>query len=137
MIYKRGKKGTYWYRFMWQSKLVRETTKQTNDKVARNMESAHRTGLAKGLVGIREKKPKPTLKDFLKQEFLPYAEIRHNNKPLTLRYYKQGSDMLQKSSVAGRRLDELTDQDAQNFAREHPRSRPRVSIADCVLFAAC
>jgi hypothetical protein len=40
-IYKRG--GVYWYKFMWQKKLVRESTKQGNDKVARQMESAHRT----------------------------------------------------------------------------------------------
>jgi hypothetical protein len=46
MIYKRGK--TYWYKFMWQGKLVRESTKQGNDKIARQMESAHRTSLAKG-----------------------------------------------------------------------------------------
>jgi hypothetical protein len=41
MIYKRGK--FYWYKFMWDGRLVRESTKQGNDKVARNMESAHRT----------------------------------------------------------------------------------------------
>ena len=60
MIYKRGK--FYWYKFMWKGSLVRESTKQSNDKVARNMESAHRTSLAKGEVGIREKKAAPTLK---------------------------------------------------------------------------
>lgn len=32
MIYKRGRKGTYWYRFMFQGRLVRESTHQTNDK---------------------------------------------------------------------------------------------------------
>src|SRR5712692_1285078 len=85
MIYKRGK--FYWYKFMWQGSLVRESTKQSNDKVARNMESAHRTSLAKGEVGIREKKAVPTLKEFLKQEFLPYIEMRHATKPNTLRYY--------------------------------------------------
>ena len=63
MIYKRG--GTYWYKFVWHGKLVRESTKQGNDKVARQMESAHRTSLAKGEVGIREKKPVPTLASFL------------------------------------------------------------------------
>ena len=32
-IYKRGE--VYWYKFMWQGKVVRESTKQGNDKVAR------------------------------------------------------------------------------------------------------
>jgi hypothetical protein len=40
-IFKRGK--FYWYKFMWDGKMVRESTRQGNDKVARNMESAHRT----------------------------------------------------------------------------------------------
>jgi hypothetical protein len=38
MIYKRGK--FYWYKFMWNGTLVRESTKQGNDKIARQMESA-------------------------------------------------------------------------------------------------
>ena len=59
MIYKRGK--VYWYKFQWNGKLVRESTKQGNDKVARQMEAAHRTSLAKGEVGIREKKRAPTM----------------------------------------------------------------------------
>src|SRR6516225_1708776 len=115
MIYKRGK--TYWYKFMWQGRLVRETTKQGNDKVARQMESAHRTALAKGEVGIRERKAAPTLKEFLKQEFVPYVEMRHAAKENTLRYYTDGSAMLTKSELAGLRLDELSDQNAQQFAR--------------------
>lgn len=122
MIYKRGK--FYWYKFMWQGSLVRESTKQGNDKVARSMESAHRTSLAKGEVGIREKKAVPTLKEFLKQAFLPYVETRHSTKPNTLRYYTDGSAMLTKSELAGMRVDELTDQHAQQFARQHAGLSP-------------
>ena len=54
-IYKRGE--VYWYKFMCQGRSVRESTKQGNDRVARQMEAAHKTSLAKGEVGIREKKP--------------------------------------------------------------------------------
>ena len=61
-IYKRG--GIYWYKFMWKGKAVRKSTKQGNDKVARQIEATHRTSLAKGEVGIREKKPIPTLAEF-------------------------------------------------------------------------
>ena len=66
---KRGSCGVYWYKFMWQGKLVRESTKQGNDDVARQMEAAHRTSLAKGEVGIREKTPVPTLKEFCDRRF--------------------------------------------------------------------
>lgn len=44
-IYKRG--GVYWYKFMWNGELIRESTKQGNDRKARNIESAHRARLAK------------------------------------------------------------------------------------------
>src|SRR5882672_2611716 len=73
MIYKRGD-STYWYKFMWQGKLVRESTKQGNDKVARQMEAAHRTSLAKGEVGIREKKPAVTLTAFIDLRFEPWVK---------------------------------------------------------------
>jgi integrase len=85
---------------------------------------AHRTSLAKGEVGIRDKKAVPTLKEFLKQEFLPYVETRHATKRNTLRYYADGSTMLTKSALAGLPLDELTDQHAQQFARQHSSLSP-------------
>lgn len=44
MIFKRGK--IYWYKFMWKGEVVRESTKQGNDKIARQMEAAHRARLA-------------------------------------------------------------------------------------------
>jgi hypothetical protein len=59
---------------MWQGKLVRESTKQGNDKVARQMEAAHRTSVAEGEVGIGEKKSIPTLKEFCEQRFEPWAK---------------------------------------------------------------
>lgn len=46
-IYKRG--SVYWYKFMWQGELIRESTKQGNDRKARQIEAAHRTRLAKQL----------------------------------------------------------------------------------------
>ncbi len=42
-IYKRG--NFYWYKFMWEGRLVRESTKQTSPTKARNEESKHRARL--------------------------------------------------------------------------------------------
>jgi integrase len=117
MIYKRGK--VYWYKFMWDGKLVRESAKTGNDKTARKIEAGHRTRLAEGLVDIREKQPAPLLRDFLKNDFLRFAETKHAGKPLTLRYYKQGTEMVTKTRLSGLRLDELTGQHVQEFARQH------------------
>jgi integrase len=116
-IYKRG--GVWWYKFMFNGQLIRHSTKQGSNKTALNMESAHRTSLAKGEVNIRERKPAPLLRDFLKNDFLPFATTKHDAKPLTLRYYKQGADMLTKSAMAGLKLDEITDQQAQAFAAKN------------------
>jgi integrase len=71
-IYKRGK--VYWYKFLFNGRVIRESTKQGNDKVARQMEAAHRTSLAKGEVGIREKKQVSTLAGFCRKRFAPWAE---------------------------------------------------------------
>src|ERR1700733_559494 len=71
-IYKRNE--TYWYKFMWGGEIIRESTKQGNDKIARQMEAAHRTSLAKGEVGIREKKTAPPLKEFCEKRFQPWAK---------------------------------------------------------------
>ena len=87
-IYKRG--DVYWYRVQWKGKSVRESTKQTNDKIARQMEAAHRTSLAKGEVGIRDKKRAPTLVDFADKQFLPWAESTFSARPKTWLYYRNG-----------------------------------------------
>jgi integrase len=87
-IYKRGK--VYWYKFRWYGKLIRESTKQGNDKVARQMEAAHRTSLAKGEVGIRERKTAPTLSEFAEKQFLPWAESTFAAKLKTWLYYRNG-----------------------------------------------
>jgi hypothetical protein len=128
---KRRACGVYWYKFMWQGKLVRESTKQGNDKVARQMESAHRTSLAKGEVGIREKVPAPTLGEFLNKDFLPYIDTTFASKPATARYYRAGAKSLQDSGLSGLRIDEINDQHARHLCftalspiAEHDQLRP-------------
>ena len=87
-IYKRGK--TYWYKFMWRGESIRESTKQGNPRVARQIEAAHKTTLAKGIVGIRERRPVPTLAEFAERDFLPFAYSTFAAKPKTLEYYTNG-----------------------------------------------
>jgi len=113
-VYKRGDK--YWYKFMWQGKLIRKSTKQKNDKVARQMEAAHRTSLAKGEVGIREKKTVPTLVDFIKQRFEPWAQASTAAKTW-LDYYRPGIRALQSHKpLAGLNLNDITSEKAADFA---------------------
>jgi integrase len=61
------------YRFEWNGKEIRESTKQKNQRVAEQMEAARRTALAKGEVGIVKKQPVPTLAKFADERFLPFV----------------------------------------------------------------
>jgi integrase len=118
-IYKRGE--VYWYKFMFKGELIRESTKQGNDKVARQIEGAHRTSLAKGEVGLREKKAAPTLTEFLRHDFVPYVRTKHAAKPNTIEYYVSGADILCDSGMAALPIDEINDQQAQQFAARQAR----------------
>ena len=130
MIYKRGK--FYWYKFLWQGRLVRESTKQGNDRIARNMESAHRTSLAKGEVGIREPKKIPTLKEFCTDRVEPWAESTFEK---TTRkswlWYRTGIRALTNYRPLGdARLDEITSEIASEFAAYRLREGMQVSTAN-------
>jgi integrase len=133
-IYKRG--GVYWYKFMWHGRLVRESTKQGNDKVARQMESAHRTSLAKGEVGIREKKAAPTVSEFIDRRFEPWARASFENTSLkTWRdFYKVGIRAIKEyKALASLRLDEVTSEKAADFAAYRQSQGRKVSTANSSL----
>src|SRR3954447_20277056 len=83
-IFKRG--SIYWFHFVFNGEHVQRSTKQGNPRVARQIEAAHRTALAKGEVGIEERKPAPLFKDFA-QKFVAHVEARHENKPQTVAFY--------------------------------------------------
>src|SRR3954452_15413734 len=63
-VYKQKGSKNWLYQFIWDGKRIRESTKQTVKRVAEQMEAAHKATLAKGEVGIGEKKPIPSFKDF-------------------------------------------------------------------------
>jgi integrase len=113
-IYKRGE--VYWYKFMWKGQLVRESTKQGNDKVARQMEAAHRTSLAKGEVGIRDKKIAPTLADFAEKRFASWAKSSTCQKTW-VDYYRPGiRTICNYKPLASLPVDEITSERASGFA---------------------
>src|SRR6267143_2470261 len=127
---KRGACGVYWYKFMWLGKLVRESTKQGNDKVARQMESAHRTSLAKGEVGLREKRPSPTLAEFIENRFEPWAKATfEKSSPKTwLDWYRVGLRALKAyKPLANCKLEEITGEKMADFAAHRQTDGLQVS----------
>ena len=108
-VYKQKNSNKWSYKFSWNGALIRKSTKQTNKRVAEQMEAAHKTALAKGEVGIREKKPVPTLEEFAEHDFKPFVETQFKEKPKTLEYYRNGiNNLLADPRIANLRLDAVT-----------------------------
>ena len=96
-VYKRG--DTYWYRFNWYGEQVRESTKQSNKRVAEQIEAARKTALAKGEVGLHERRKAPTLADFAETDFL------HTSAPLSRQSLKQRPTTKMASRISPRSRD--------------------------------
>ena len=106
-IYKRG--NVYWYKFTWAGDLIRHSTKQGNPRVARQMEAAHKTSLAKGEVGIRDRRPFPTLAEFASTDFMKHVDATFAAKVKTRSYYLNGIRALSAfEPLSSLRLDAIT-----------------------------
>jgi len=130
-IYKRGK--IYWYKFMWNGEMVRESTRQPNQNTARQMEAAHRASLAKGEVGIRDKKPAMTLSEFCRKRFAPWAESSSSLK--TWRdFYRVGVMAIQAySPLASLTLDAITTERIADFASHRQAQGMKVATVNASL----
>lgn len=116
-IFKRGR--IYWYHFLFNGAHIQESTKQGNPRVARQMEAAHRTALAKGEVGIREKKPVSSLAEFISQRFEPWAkaQFEHSSPKTWIGWYRTNLRVLGGyGPLADKQLDQITGEDAAGFA---------------------
>lgn len=110
-IFKRG--SVYWYHFLWNGKHIQRSTKQGNPRVARQIEAAHRTALAKGEVGIIEKKAIPGFKAAM-QSFLDWSKKEHAAHPATFRRYQVSSaGLLRYFKDAS--LDKITPDEVERF----------------------
>jgi len=134
---KRRSCGVYWYKFMWQGELLRESTKQGNDKVARQMEAAHRTSLAKGEVGIRDKKPVPILRSFCEERVEPWAKSTFEQAaPKTWLWYCFGINAVKNSATLGNlKINEIGPELIAEFASERQRDGLQISSINSCLRA--
>jgi integrase len=125
-VFKRGKK--WWYKFVWNGELIRESTKQSNKRTAEQMEAAHKASLAKGEVGIRERKPAPTITEFAKNDFMPHVRARFADKPATLAYYKiQVGHLTGYGPLAGAAVDAITPEMISGFVAKWREAEYQVS----------
>ena len=106
-VYKQQESKFWWYKFTWNGQSVRRSTKQTNKRVAEQMEAAHKTGLAKGEVGIVEKQPAPTLELFA-ERFMQAISVRSAEKPRTVAFYQEKLNrLLEYPKMANATLDTI------------------------------
>ena len=114
-IYKRG--GVYWFSFVFRGERLQRSTRQGNWQTAKNIEAAYRTALAKGEVGILERKPAPPLKEF-SQRFVDYVQTRSAEKPKTVAFYaQQMARLLEFEPLAAARLDAIDEGLIEKFVQ--------------------
>ncbi len=89
-VYKQKGSKNRWYELAWRGRQIRKSAKQSNKRVPERMKAAHKAALAKAEAGLREKKPVPTVREFIENDFAPFAESRFANKAKTLEYYRIG-----------------------------------------------
>jgi len=125
-IFKRGR--VYWYHFVFNGEHVQESTKQGNPRVARQMEAAHRTSLAKGEVGIKERKPIPALKDFA-QRFIDAIQVRCAAKTRTVEFYgQQLARLLDFEPLASARLSDIDEALIESFVQHRSTQVSRATV---------
>jgi integrase len=91
---------------MYRGEVIRRSTRQGSHKIAKDMEAAHKSALAKGDAGIFEKAPAPTLAVFAR-EFLLWAQTNFHEKPKTLSFYSNGiRRLLEYQPLASLALDD-------------------------------
>jgi integrase len=110
-IFKRG--SVYWFHFLYDGQHVQRSTKQGNPRVARQIEAAFRTALAKGDVGITERKKVPGFKAAMRA-FLAWSEQQHKRHPATYRRYQVSSAALL-SHFGDQPIDRITPDDVERF----------------------
>ena len=113
-VYKRG--SVWWYRFTWKGQAIRESTKQTNKRIAEQIEAAHKTSLAKGEVGIRDRTPTQTLRTFATVDFLPFVASTFEARSKTQAYYQYGvKSLLAYDKLAEDLLDQISSEKIAGF----------------------
>src|SRR5437016_4454714 len=130
-VYKQPKSKNWWYKFTWNGKQIRESTKQTNKSIARQIEAAHKTALAKGEVGIRERKPVPTLAKFADDKFLPFVRATKAEKPRTITFYETTVANLKSfRKLAGLPLDRINSEVLGEFVAFRQAASMKVSTVN-------
>jgi integrase len=137
-IYKRGE--VYWFELVYAGKRYQRSTNCKNNRTAGIIASSFLTALAKGDVGITDRKPFPNFKDAM-AAFLDWSTLEHQDHPATTTRYRTSSKPLLRAfrQVA---IDKITPQDVEHYklkrsSEKGQRTRRRLRPATVNRELAC
>lgn len=110
-VFKRGE--FYWYEFWFQGRRYRRSSGVRNQRAAGDIERAFRTALAKGEVGITERKPVPGFREAM-SDFLKWSEEEHAAHPRTHARYRVSSVALLRH-FSDTTLEKITPEEVERF----------------------
>ena len=110
-IFKRG--STYWFELVYEGQRIQKSTRVKNRRTAGDIAAAYRTALAKGDVGITERKKVPSFAVAM-SAFLKWTAQEHQTSPGTAERYRYSSFALLRffPNVS---LDRITPQEVERF----------------------
>ena len=121
-IYKRPNSKYYWMKFTFDGELIQQSTKVSNKKDAQTIESAYRTQLALGKIGIKvEKRDIPTFEQAT-QSYLEWSKIEHGEK--TIKRYIYACLPLQKF-FGQTKVDKVETKDIESYVLQRSKQKSR------------
>ncbi len=129
MVYKRGK--YYWFKFQWKGQMMYFSTGQGDARVATNLESKKRIELAEGRAGIKKKKHVPTLRAYLKDSIVPWAEAQFVGVPKSLKWYRNEARVLSEyKPLADAPLDQIKESLLAGFKSWRLKQKKSISTVN-------
>lgn len=112
-LYKRPNSKFWWMKFTFDGELIQQSTQVANKRDAATVESAYRTQLALGKIGIEPKVKAPTFNKAV-DDFLVWAKIEHAEKSNTFKRYYFSGELLRKY-FSNRNVDRIQKKDIEDF----------------------
>jgi integrase len=112
-LYKRANSKYWWMKFTFAGELVQQSTKVANKRDAGTIESAYRTQLALGKIGIKPKPKAPTFKQAV-DDFLKWSKVEHAQKPNSFLRIDYSCQSLKKF-FGETKVDRIERKDVENF----------------------
>lgn len=112
-LYKRPNSKYWWMKFTFDGELVQQSTKVANKRDAGTVESAYRTQLALGKIGIERAVKAPTFTKAV-EDFLVRSKIEHAEKSNTYKRYYFSGELLKKY-FGNVKVDKIQKKDVEDF----------------------